>query len=372
MKRKKIKICFISSFAYPLFNPKCKVVHGGSEVQLFQLGKELSRDEKFEVIFFVWDFGQKRVEMYENIKVIKQRFTSSFWANRRGGNMLFKIYNVILMLVEKPQIFVVRGASPDLLFYAKMCQFINSKLVFMTAHDFDVNGNYKKYFPREGKLFEKALVSANFIICQSEFQKLQLKKNYNRYSIVIRNSFPIPGLSNCKNKSFILWVARLVSDKQPAKYIELAKKFPNEKFVMIAPGGEKSALEQKILRLASSSNNLIFIRHVPFEKISDYFKKAKVFVNTSIEEGFPNTFVQAAIYSTPIISLNVNPDNFLNKYNCGYFAEGDDEKMRKFLENLLADEGKWKKMSNNVYEYAKKEHDLAKNGNKFKQYLISL
>jgi len=68
---KKIQVCFISHFAYSLFNNVCKVAHGGAELDLYLIAKELSNDENYEISFLVGDFGQKDEERYENIRVKK-------------------------------------------------------------------------------------------------------------------------------------------------------------------------------------------------------------------------------------------------------------------------------------------------------------
>ena len=66
-----MKICFVSIFAYPLFNPKCKETFGGSEVQLYQTAYKLSSLKNYFVDFLTGDFGQKKTEKYRKIKVYK-------------------------------------------------------------------------------------------------------------------------------------------------------------------------------------------------------------------------------------------------------------------------------------------------------------
>ena len=79
---------------------------------------------------------------------------------------------------------------------------------------------------------------------------------------------------------------------------------------------------EKIYTTASKIKNIKIIDFVDFHKIDEYFKKARVFVNSSIEEGFPNTFIQACKNKTPIVSLDVNPDNFIDNHEVGVFCNG--------------------------------------------------
>ena len=66
-----MKVCFISIGVYSLFNPECAYKHGGAEVKLYTLAKELAKDQRFDVNFITADFDQEALEEYGNIKVYK-------------------------------------------------------------------------------------------------------------------------------------------------------------------------------------------------------------------------------------------------------------------------------------------------------------
>ena len=142
--------------------------------------------------------------------------------------------------------------------------------------------------------------------------------------------------------------------------MDLAKEFPNEKFVMIMPKSSDVVLWKKIFDESKKIKNLKLIEKVPFNKIQKYFNKAKVFVNTSESEGFQNTFIQACIAKTPILSLKINPDNFLNKFKCGLCCCDDMKRFKERLEKLLNNRKKYKSLKNNCLKYVKKNHDIKK------------
>jgi glycosyltransferase involved in cell wall biosynthesis len=122
------------------------------------------------------------------------------------------------------------------------------------------------------------------------------------------------------SKKGVLWVGRIEPWKRPESFIELARKMPGVPFTMVAPafrGFEDYAAG--IYRMAEGLKNLSIIDFVPFDEIDRYFRRAKVFVNTSTEEGFPNTFVQACMNFTPIVSLMSIPDDFIGKSGAGIF-----------------------------------------------------
>ncbi len=141
--------------------------------------------------------------------------------------------------------------------------------------------------------------------------------------------------------------------------LELALNLKSEHFTMICPYNKKDKVEwEKLKQKANDIGNITFIEKVPFNEIQDYFNKAKLFVNTSDYEGFPNTFLQSAQAKTPIVSLNVNPDNFITEKECGIFADGDFNKMVEETKKLLQNEFKLENKGENCLNYLKKNHDI--------------
>lgn len=374
MKNKKIKICFFSIKAYPLFNKTCADTFGGAEIQLYQLAKKLSADDNFKVSFFVADVGQRLVEKYGKIRVVKA-YPLQNRKKRFFGKIYHGIYKKIVFLFKlalvNPDICIHRAAGIETGILAFYCKFFGKKFIYMTAHEFDCSGEYEKKNKFSGKSYAYGIRNASMIITQNrEHQKL-LKENYGLESVILKSNYEIPEYENDK-KSFILWVARLDDWKQPEIYINLAKEFPGEKLIMVAPIANNNGYAEKIVMEARKVGNIELIPGVPFEEIGKYFKKSRLFINTSRYEGFPNTFVQAAMFGTPIISLSVNPDNFLNEWNCGYCAEGSEEKLRQYVGKLLTDESDWQEKSKNAYRYAKENHDMEKNIKKLKEIIFSL
>ena len=102
--------------------------------------------------------------------------------------------------------------------------------------------------------------------------------------------------------------------------------------------------------------NLRFVDYVPFNEIQRYYDDAKLFVNTSEYEGFPNAFVQACLGRTPILSFNVNPDNFIEANRLGCFCSEDMGKAVEFIRGLSNE--KLVELGENAGKYAKENHDI--------------
>ena len=67
--------------------------------------------------------------------------------------------------------------------------------------------------------------------------------------------------------------------------------------------------------------NVTYRAYVPPEEIMETFSQAKALVNTSSEEGFPNTFLEAWLAGRPVVSFHVNPDGVLDDPLMGTVAD---------------------------------------------------
>jgi glycosyltransferase involved in cell wall biosynthesis len=352
---KRTKICFVLFGAYPLFNPECSYRHGGSEVRLYLLAEALAKDEHFEVSFIVGDFGQNPLETYNEINVY------SGIDIRKGKNVSYLVQIPRLFRVMKrvdADVYIRACAGPMAGIVAFFCKIYKKKFMYMIAHWMDVDNTYITKNKIKGLLYKYALFNSDLIIAQNLEQQYLLQENHHLRSIVVKNPVILNGVDQQKvAKKYILWVASSQQFKQPELFLELARRFPRERFLMIMPRNDPGVFSV-IKNQAEQINNLVLVEHIPYHKINRVYQRAKLFVNTSTYEGFPNTFLQAAIHKTPIVSLNVNPDNFITQHNCGCFAKGDFSLMIKQIQELISDEEKTRQMGNNAVEYVKQQHDL--------------
>jgi len=379
-----IRICFIDFFAYPLFNPKSKIVFGGAQIQLYLLTQELSKDKRFDISFLTDNRQNSRQDIFKKIKVYQfLRSPKTKGIKKELINFIFKIpfLGYIVFLIRlfiqikkiNSQVYIQRAASAETGLIALISKILRKKFIFMVAHEQDVNNDFVKKNGFKGKLFLLGLKLANKIICQTKEQQIQLNKDLKHKSLVIPSGYPIKKQSSFSKikKQGILWVARAESWKNPELFINLSKKFPKEKFTMICPPAESNPNYFKVIRKkAQKVKNLTFIKQVPFNKINSYFKKAKVFISTSSTEGFPNTFIQAGKNMTPIISFKVNPDKIITKYQLGFCTKGKEDLLLTSLKKILTNQELWFKFSINAYQYVFNHHDLKKTVKSYKEIFL--
>jgi glycosyltransferase involved in cell wall biosynthesis len=152
----------------------------------------------------------------------------------------------------------------------------------------------------------------------------------------------------------------------------LAESFSEEKFVMVCPASKDAEYFERIKVQALNLPNVQFVDYVPFTEIEDYFSKARIFINTSKEEGFPNTFIQAFKNRTPILSMNVNPDSMLEKYDVGRYADGNFEQLKTDLVSLLTDRQLWQRLVDNACRYVERNHNIKRIIEEDKKMILKL
>lgn len=361
-------ICFVQTAVYPIFNTNCKKLFGGSEVQMYLIGKELSKKKNFNVSFLVGDYSQNKKEVHDNICVYKGITPSK--------NFIAKIFDSIKLLVSlykiNPDVVVCRSANAGIGIVSLYSIIFRKKFLYMSASDIDVSDGYKAILGKvEGFLYCFGLRGSDKIITQSNFQKRKLNEYFNRDSIVIKSGFYINNKDDSE-KNYILWVGRCHEVKNPESFLDLVEKNPNNNFVIICQPADDIVHYNNLVRRSKKIKNLKFIPYVSFDEIDDYFKKALILVNTSIFEGFPNTFIQAAKNKTPILSLNSNPDNFLNVYRCGFCANGDMNRLNDYIKKLTGNQSLYREYAENAYRYAKENHDIKKNVKKLEKVITSI
>jgi glycosyltransferase involved in cell wall biosynthesis len=125
---------------------------------------------------------------------------------------------------------------------------------------------------------------------------------------------------HCERQKYVAWVAVLREPKRPDLLIQIAKEMPNIHFV--ACGGPSSFASspgygEHIVKELRPVPNIDFRGAVPPELAQRIITNSALFLSTSAEEGFPNTFLQAWASGTPVVSLKIDPDLVIEQKRLG-------------------------------------------------------
>jgi len=359
-----MKIAFVAFRVLSYFTKNNSKAAGGSETQQVILGREFAKNGH-EVIFIVHDEGQEEKITIGGVTIIKS-FSPEGRLPLAGFCFdLFKLWNALKK--ADADIYIQQGSGYVTGIIALFCKLYRKKFVFMLGAQRDANSALA--FAKAGrimdrKLYQYGIEHANLVICQNMEQKAELANHHFRDAFVITNGYNIsdnlhqlPG-ANDGQKDTILWVGHMRPIKRPEMYLDIAAKIQDAKFIMIG-GFHDKAIEEKIRGAAKQISNINIVGHVPYHKIFYYYNNACLLVNTSESEGFPNAFIEAWMHYLPVVSVGVNPDDVITKYDIGFHCKDAGEAAQRIKE-LLADKDLRVRMGCCGRKYVEEHHDIRK------------
>jgi len=353
----KKKLCIILPTHYAAFM-------GGAQYQAKCILEGLLPTGKYEIYYLARRVNAEFIaDGYEILKI------SDTGGIKQLGFFMdsFRLYNMLKSI--KPDVIYQRIACSYTGITAYYAKNHNCKMIWHVAHVNDVTpGKHtisqnpvSEYIDK--KYVEYGIRNASYIVTQTEEQNELLQKHYKRSADkVIPNLHPSPKETIEKHDPVtIIWIANLKPWKQPESFIHLARDLENEvnaRFIMIGAlqGGDQS-WKTSLLSQIEQLSNLEYIGQIQQEEINEILAQSHLFVNTSLHEGFANTFIQAWMREVPVISLHVNPDNLFNRFEIGYHSKTY-EKMLAQVKDLIKDNEKRKQLGRNAKNYALKYHSL--------------
>lgn len=298
-----MKICLINLRALPVLSEEYKHERmGGEEVQHALLAKALA-ELGHEVRLVVGDFGQEDGAQYEGVTTLK-----AF----KEGTGLIGVCRGLWAALERANadVYYYSCAGPMLGVLAAFCEHNERRLVYRVARDDDCTPDVAIKWPHHRWMYHYGLKRADAILVQTASQQRALQLNHGLASRVAGMLVDIP-TTWMTPTSDVIWVANIKPEKRPQLLLELAQRLPDVRFRMVGAcvPGHVDLFEQ-ITAQARALPNVIFHGAVPYRDVGSLFDRARVFVNTSELEGFPNTFLQAWVRGMPVVTT-FDPDGLV-------------------------------------------------------------
>jgi len=255
----------------------------------------------------------------------------------------------------------LRRIRPDVIYQRVACTYTgvaalyarraHARLVWHVAHDSDVqpsprssSASVSSVLSRfDERIIDYGIRHADAIVVQTQHQADLLLRHYGRNdSTLIPNFHPLPDVLPDRQPEpvTITWVANIKPFKRPEVFVRLAEDFrnrPNVRLIMIGAPPLSNPEWPTLLAKIQALPNLLYLGGLSQEQVNDWLARSHVFVNTSESEGFANTFIQAWMRGTPVVSLDVDPDGLLASRMYGYCASGDYHALRRHVETLIDD-----------------------------------
>ena len=342
-------ICFVAPNIWPVLSrdPGIKLV-GGAEVQQSVLIRLLQRDG-YRVSVVTLDFGQPDRALVEGVVVHKTfrpqdgipvlRFLhprlSSTWRALKDADA---------------DIYYVRAASMLAGVVAEYCKRYGKRSIYAGASDADfVPGHRQIRYVRDRLLFEHGLRNVDHVVVQNRAQLEACRRQFGREATLIPSSYELPLKRNKTIQDRIVWAGRVMPDKRPELFLELARRLPQRRFVLIGGSGGDDACYAGIREAAAALPNLECTGFLPLAQAEAWFDRARVVVNTSAYEGMPNTFMQAWARGVPTLAT-VDVGAPVHK------VFSSPEEGAAALDRLFTDDAYWKSTSRACSEYFQRVH----------------
>lgn len=322
-----MKICFLGLDNLPVLAREYNS-HGvgGEPVQHTLLAKALTR-AGHSVSMVVYDYGQDDGAKWDNITTYKAyRASSGLPVFRFVHPRWTGVWSALAR--ANADVYYTSCAGMHLGLLALFCRKFNKRLIFRLASDSDCDPDklLVKYW-RDKRLYEYGLQRCDVILAQSESQQASLFRNYGIHSFVAEMPVDAPDeLIPYEYRSIdVLWVSNIRQLKRPDIFLQLAREMPEVRFHMIGgPMSGSQELYDGIIAASSTISNLKFHGRVPYHDIGLMYAQAKVFVNTSDTEGFPNSFLQSWMHGTPVVSF-FDPDTTIKRERLGCAVDSLEE-----------------------------------------------
>ena len=349
--RPKARVCFVAPHAWPVFSrdPQLPVV-GGAEVQQAILMRLLARNG-WRVSLVSLDFGQQAGAEVDGVLQYKA------FAPRAGLPILRFVHPRLSSMWR-----ALRAADADVYYYrsaamwvgvlAAFCRRYGRRSVYAAASDKDFLPDQGGQLPyaRDRWLFRRGMATVDRIVVQNEAQRQSCRAVYGREALVIPSCYePPPGARAAGER--VLWVGTVHAGKRPEMVLELARRLPHRRFLMIGgpAGGVDNPYFAGVRRAAQALPNVEFTGFLPLAEVERRFDEARVLVLSSEYEGMPNVFLQAWARGVPTVST-VEAGAPANRVAASV------EELERQVEALLSTPALWEAASARCRRYFERTH----------------
>ncbi len=313
-------VCFVSDTVHSYFESGIETGTGGAERQQYLLANELVK-RGFDVHVATLQYDSRDRQTVDDV---------TLWhiiPDVRGiSNAPYKTLRLLRGLHRiDADIYYVRGNNFLCMVTALYTRTTGRQFVYAVANDSNVDPAQLTDLGVLRYLYVRAMQSADRVIAQTTHQKELLASEHDIDAVQIPNGYDLPptaDLAPHTDRQYVLWVGSMdPKQKRPKRFLDLARQLPDVQFRMIGPpDNDNPEYFDEVEADARSVPNLEFLGFVEPEDIHSQYRDAIGVVNTSDYEGFPNVFLEAWRYGTPVISLQHSLDGILTDEPVGIHA----------------------------------------------------
>lgn len=342
----KLKACFFVPF-YPL-------IKGGAEYQSKIIAEELTK-QGYEIVFISGGHDKEQISYHDGFKVyelvIETTFKERFFLYK---NLMNAVHQIIK--IENPTFIYQRILNTFTFKLSKYAKLNQIPFILHIADNYSIEFSNGMRSSLKRYLFRKIIQTNPNIICQTEYQIAKIREwGYDPMAKIPNMHSEINDEKTKRNKNRILWIGNAREVKQLELFLELSTLLKNEKYEFHVIGKiPNNSYGDGLLEKIKNCDNLTYHGSKENIFINTFLQTVGVLVNTSVSEGFSNTFIQAWMCGTPVVALNSDPDGLMTHHNLGIDCQGNFNLMPKAINTIFG------------------EKDFSIQSNRIKQSAISL
>jgi glycosyltransferase involved in cell wall biosynthesis len=354
-------ICFVAPTAWPLFSGDREIpVVGGAELQQSFMAPALVQ-RGYKVSMITLDYGQADRTVVKGVTVHKlYKPDEGIPVVRFVYPRLTRTWQVLKEV--NADVYYQRTAAALTGFVAAFCKRHGKRSIYNGASDVDfLPGKQDITFARDKWLFEFGLRHVDRIFVQNLRQQEWLAQNYGRGDgVLVPNCYHAPADAKADPNGYVLWVATVRAQKRPELLLEMARRLPQYKFVVVGGydiGWNGEEYERNIRQQAARLPNVEYRGFLPYVDADRVFSGARVLLNTSMYEGFPNTFLQAWARGVPTVAfVDIRSRDADGKPV--YDIAGDIDQATGMVQRLMDEDAYWAQASTRVAAQYRAHHSM--------------
>ena len=351
-----MKICFVGLDNLPVLAPEFGHVRiGGESVQQTLLACAMAR-RGHQVSMVVADLGQADGKHWSGVSVFKSyRLDAGLPGLRFVHPRWTRTWSALARADADTYYTSCAGTQVGLV--AMFCRRHNRRFVFRAASDPDCDRARLPLLVRHARdrwLYVYGLRRANAILVQSAAQADALRRSYGLCSRVAGMLVDAPPPATMRDID-VLWVGNIKRVKRPDRILALAAQLPGVRFHVA--GGEtlgEAPLFESFSNGVAAAPNVRYHGRLPYAAASELYGRARLLLNTSDVEGFPNAYLQAWASGVPVVTL-IDPDGVIAREGLGIVAHSETG-LRGAVQCLLHDESMWQAASARCRAYMARQY----------------
>ena len=222
----------------------------------------------------------------------------------------------------------------------EIAKFRTVRTIFAAAFDADVQPRRALFRrARWWPLYAWGLARTDRIFVQHSQQLSKLPRRWQSKAYIVPSIAGETAIvkPHVHRKKTVAWVGMLQQSKRPDLLVEIAKKTPQVRFVIcggVSTHRSPPGYSERIVDSLRALPNVEYRGQAVPDHARQVIADAAILLSTSDGEGFPNTFLEAWLSGTPVVSLRIDPNYLIERAGLGVVS-GSIEKAITDIDVLL-------------------------------------